>query len=76
MLYHKDITLSWGGKPTPLVVGQRVRTRGDIGRIGHLRVKTVHNDWYCSCVDQWGVDRHFNMAFLEPDGQPDFALTI
>lgn len=75
MLYHKDITLTWGGKPTPFAVGQRVKTRGDIGSLAGFRVAKVHNDWYCACVDEGGVERHFNMAFLEPD-PPRFELTI
>ncbi len=66
MIYHKDITLTWVGKPTPFRVGDRVQTRGDIGSIRGFRVTKVHNEWFCECRDWLFRRHHFNMAFLEP----------
>ena len=45
-------------------VGDKVKTRGDIGSFNLIIVK-IHNEHYCS-VKGYGKVRHMNMAFLEP----------
>ena len=45
-------------------VGQKVRTRGDIGGYTGTIVK-IHNDSYCQ-IKSMGKLRHMNMAFIEP----------
>ena len=48
-------------------VGQRVKTRGDMGSYV-LFVRKLYNGWYCGCSvrKHIGRIRHFNMNCLEP----------
>ena len=47
-------------------VGQKVRTRGDMGRF-NLEIVKIHNLHYCECKTwKFGKKRHFNMNCLEP----------
>ena len=47
------------------VVGQKVQTRGDMGRF-RLKITQIHNSHYCACRSWlWGKERHFNMNCLE-----------
>lgn len=64
---HNDLTLTWGGRPTPFKAGDRVKTRGDIGPVRGFIVSVVHNEWFCACRDESGKQYHFNMGFLELD---------
>ena len=45
-------------------VGQKVKTRGDIGGFNLVIIK-IYNDHYC-LVNGYGKDRNMNMAFIEP----------
>lgn len=45
-------------------VGQKVRTRGDIGGFPGTITK-IHNDHFCQ-IKAAGKLRHMNMAFIEP----------
>ena len=47
-----------------LFVGQKIRTRGDIGGYTGTIVK-IHNEHYCQ-IKSMGKLRHMNMAFIEP----------
>ena len=47
-------------------VGEKVKTRGDIGSFNLVIVK-IHNEHYCT-VKGYGKERHMNMAFIEPNG--------
>jgi len=51
-------------------VGAAVKLRGDMGSF-RMTVETVHNDWYCQCVDALGGKHHVNMAFLEWQYPPE-----
>lgn len=44
-------------------VGDKVRTRGDIGGF-KLVITKIHNDHYCTAKG-YGKERHFNVSFLE-----------
>jgi hypothetical protein len=44
-------------------VGDKVRTRGDMGGF-KLVITKIHNDHYCTAKG-YGKERHFNMGFLE-----------
>ena len=44
-------------------VGDKVRTRGDIGGF-KLTITKIHNDHYCTAKG-YGKERHFNVSFLE-----------
>ena len=51
-------------------VGQKVKTRGDMG--GYLLwITKIHNNHYCECrrFRFWGKKRHFNMNCLELFGK-------
>ena len=46
-------------------IGQRVKTRGDMGGFS-LKIVKIHNHHYCKCrMWKYGKDRHFNMNCLE-----------
>jgi hypothetical protein len=47
-----------------LFVGQKIRTRGDIGHYKGVIVQ-IHNESYCT-IKSHGKHRHMNMAFIEP----------
>ena len=44
-------------------VGDKVKTRGDIGGF-KLTIVEIHNNHYCTCKG-YGKMRHFNMGYLE-----------
>ena len=44
-------------------IGDKVRTRGDMGRF-NLVISKIHNNHYCECIG-YGKRRHFNMNCLE-----------
>jgi hypothetical protein len=47
-------------------VGQKVKTRGDMGGI-ELIITKIHNSHYCTCKTwMYGKKMHFNMNCLEP----------
>jgi hypothetical protein len=46
-------------------VGDKVRTRGDMGGF-KLVITKIHNDHYCTAKG-YGKERHFNIGFLEHD---------
>lgn len=52
-----------------LFVGQKIKTRGDIGSYTGVIVK-IHNESYCT-VFSHGKHRHMNMAFIEPRAEPN-----
>lgn len=47
-----------------LCVGQKIKTRGDIGSFNGVIVK-IHNENFCTIFSH-GKNRHMNMAFIEP----------
>jgi hypothetical protein len=47
-----------------LFVGQKIKTRGDIGSFNGVIVQ-IHNEAYCT-IRSYGKRRHMNMAFIEP----------
>lgn len=64
LLYDGYLHAGFARHNNVFVVGQKVKTRGDIGGL-NFTVLVVHNKHYCT-VRGYGKDRHMNMAFLEP----------
>lgn len=52
-----------------LFVGQKIKTRCDIGSYNGVIVK-IHNKIYCTIFSH-GKHRHMNMAFIEPRAEPN-----
>ena len=62
-LSSKGIIAIPSGGDVKFKVGDKVKTRGDMGGF-NLTVIEVHNNHYCT-VRGYGKDRHMNMGYLE-----------
>ena len=58
------MTWSLSTERNDFFVGQKVRTRGDMGRF-NLTIVKIHNRHFCACKG-YGKIRHLNMNCLEP----------
>lgn len=65
-----DLPFSLATRRRDFKPGQRVQTRGDMGRF-RLVIEKIHNEHFASCRDLWpfgikGRRRHMNLNCLEP----------
>ena len=64
-----DVIALISGNHKGFKVGDKVRTRGDMGNFKMI-IKAIHNDYYCTCIDNKlfnKKERHFNMGYLDYD---------
>ena len=61
----KEIQRNWdlGNERTDFEIGDKVKTRGDMGGF-NLVITKIHNNHYCEC-NGYSKIRHFNMNVLE-----------